>query len=88
VNKILKEHKDFAESIGWDDLAEMIMDLEQLIYKTKLTKKETSLYLEILNIYEEIKKELIKSAGEAILNGSGPIQYNYASYWNDEEEDY
>ena len=90
MNRDLQDHKVLAESMEWDDLVEIIMDLEREIHELKeiMTKRELNKYNKTLKIYEQAKEKLIEEIKESILNSSVPVEYDYSSYWNDEDEDY
>ena len=90
MNRDLQDHKVLAESMEWDDLVEIIMDLEREIHELKeiMTKRELNKYNKTLKIYEQAKEKLIEEIKESILNSSVPVFRDYVSYWNDEDEDY
>lgn len=63
TKKEIEDHVIVAKKMNWDQLAEIIIDLEleKFEFKTCLTRKELKKYNKLLDIYEAEKHVRVES---------------------------
>jgi hypothetical protein len=75
------DHKSYIKSASWEELADMIINLE--MEKSKITKNRIRKYEDIIRLYEDAKQEKINSQvtvarfNQTInINAYGECQYD------------
>ena len=87
----IKINKEIAQSMDWDELAGMIIELEEEIYELfiHMSKKQMNDYNKLLSIYEKEKEIRVKD-NSRIYTMEEPLEYglDFVSSWNRNPQDY
>ena len=83
--KEIQDHKAVASSMDWDELAQVIMGLENERYELQeyLKKHEIKKYYTLIALYEEEKDLRLKAYGFGSAFFGFVYGQDYATSWND-----